>query len=282
MVLTSKPGRKGKGVLRHFFSTLCLLFLTGILAGAANAAPAKIVAVELTKSYAKAPKFTQGLFFHEGVLYETSGLYGLSELNLWELTEGQLNNLHSVMLPERVFAEGSTVAEGMIQILTWQGNALLRYDLESLTPIMAPRPKRVPGEGWGLTYDGEVLWRSDGSNTLWAHSPVDFSLLSGKELIITDNGVPVDKLNELEYEPESGLIYANILGSDLVAAIDPQSSSIVFYLDFTQLAAGMREIYQLKFQESVLNGLAFDQKGALFATGKHWPIVYEVSFLRPL
>ena len=68
-----------------------------------------------------------------------------------------------------------------------------------------------------MTTDGTYLIMSDGTNSLTYLDPVKFNPI--KTLRVTENGYPIDKLNELEFI--KGFIFANIWMSDFIVKIDP-------------------------------------------------------------
>src|SRR5688572_4898753 len=74
----------------------------------AKSAPVPVYGYEVVKSYPHDPKaFTQGLFFHNGFLYEGTGEYGKSELRKVEIETGKV--LQKVELPKKSFGEGITL-----------------------------------------------------------------------------------------------------------------------------------------------------------------------------
>src|SRR2546425_12429661 len=62
--------------------------------------------------------FTQGLVFHEGAFYESTGLNGASSLRKVELQTGKV--LEKVNVPSQYFAEGLAIFGGRLFQLTWQ------------------------------------------------------------------------------------------------------------------------------------------------------------------
>jgi glutaminyl-peptide cyclotransferase len=166
------------------------------------------------------------------------------------------------------------LAEGIVNVLSWRENMVLRYGSD-----LTPRGSLfLPGQGWGLTYDGKRIWRSDGSSRLYAHDPEDFSPV-GDPVEVSDAGVGPGPLNELEYDPATGLVFANVYQTDLVAAIDPETGSVMFWLDLSPIARPIRA--EIQNPDAVLNGLAIDANGRLFATGKMWNRLFELRFALP-
>jgi glutaminyl-peptide cyclotransferase len=221
------------------------------------------------------PLFTQGLFFDGGTLYESSGLYGRSRLDTFLIEEGvRLKGTGTLRFPPGFFAEGAALAGGRVLVLTWKEGTLFEVDPESLG---IKGSIFYQGEGWGLTYDGERLLSTDGTDLIKVRDPVGFQEVA-PPLRVKDRGRPVERLNELEWDPLGKVIYANIFQSDLVAAIDPASGSVLRYLDLSPLRR--RALAQRKPgwpEPDVANGLALDGSGGLYATGKLWGSLYLIK-----
>ncbi|MDR1298517.1 MAG: glutaminyl-peptide cyclotransferase [Deltaproteobacteria bacterium] len=223
--------------------------------------------------------FTQGLLFYGNRLYESTGLYGQSALHVFPASEleqpGGLGTEVVLGLPEEVFAEGIAEADGVVYILTWREGVILAVDPRA--GLRVARTVFQPGEGWGLAYDGSFFWRSDGSDRLQKIDPGTLAP-TGPPLLVRDGDKPVRQLNELEWDPRSRLLLANIWHSDLVAAISLDDGRVRFYLDLGSFAKEERDALGA---EATANGLALDDRGRLWATGKLWPRVYRVSYEAP-
>jgi len=100
--------------------------------------------------------FTQGLLLLEGKLYESTGLYGRSELRRDDPATGTV--LLRQTLSPRQFGEGLAEHGGVLYQLTWKENTVLLYNAATLARI-GEMPQG--GEGWGLASDGRELIRSD-------------------------------------------------------------------------------------------------------------------------
>jgi glutamine cyclotransferase len=210
--------------------------------------------------------FTQGLFFAGEDVYDSAGLYGQSKVRRYRLN-GEI--LAEKSFSSRFFAEGLALAAGSVYVLTWlEGTVFL---LDPLT-LEQKDAKFLPKESWGLTFDGTKLWRSDGSAKLWPH---DLNLKPfGSPVTVHDEGSVVTNLNELEYDPQTGLILANVLGQPKVAFIDPKNGQVKFWLDCAKISQKTAP----NNPEAVLNGLALDAAGRLYLTGKLWPKLYQVAW----
>ncbi len=223
--------------------------------------PAPVSGYRVVASYPHDPQaFTQGLVFHAGYLYESTGRD--SDLRQVRLETGEI--IHRIELENEYFGEGLALWRDRLVQLTWRAGIGFVYDRRSLE-----RRDRFsyPGEGWGLTHDGTHLIMSDGSATLRFLDPATFELQRTVE--VTDGRVPVEALNELEFV--RGEVYANVYRSDRIARIAPQSGRVVGWIDLEGLS-------RRQGQAGVLNGIAYDA-GAdrLFVTGKYWPRLFEIE-----
>jgi len=147
--------------------------------------------------------YTQGLLYHDGFLYEGTGMVGRSSLRKVELTTGRV--LQRVDLPSPYFGEGLVLWKDKLIQLTWQSKIGFVYDLATFKQLRAFNYSR---DGWGITQDGKRLIMSDGSSTLYFWDPETFKEIG--HLDVDDKGKPVSELNELEYI--RGEIYANVRG----------------------------------------------------------------------
>jgi glutaminyl-peptide cyclotransferase len=209
--------------------------------------------------------FTQGLLWHSGKLYESTGNYGHSSLREVRLETGDV--IRQVNLPRQLFAEGLAKVEGKLIQLTWREGIALVYDLRRLRES---RRIGYQGEGWGLSYDGTWLVMSDGSDVLTFRDPM--SLAVWKRLPVTSLGKPVRLLNELECA--QGAIFANIWQQTDIMRIEPETGKVTAVIDASILLS------RLKWPPGdVLNGIAYAaERGTFLLTGKYWPKVFEVKF----
>jgi glutamine cyclotransferase len=208
--------------------------------------------------------FTQGLVYADGVLYESTGLYGRSSLRRVALETGEVLQHHD--LPAEYFGEGLTLFDGRLIQLTWQNHIGFVYDAASFA---LQQTWTYPTEGWGLTHDGAHLIMSDGSARLRFLDPTTFQVQ--REVLVTDGGRPVVWLNELEYV--NGEVFANVWQTDRIARIDPKTGRVLGWIDLSGLLAP-----EERRSADVLNGVAYDaQNGRLFVTGKLWPKLFEIT-----
>ena len=69
--------------------------------------------------------FTQGLIYHDGLLYEGTGLYGRSSLRITVLSTGDI--IEQVDLPDDYFGEGMTIMGDRVYQVTWKENTGFIY-----------------------------------------------------------------------------------------------------------------------------------------------------------
>jgi glutaminyl-peptide cyclotransferase len=223
----------------------------------------------LLKSYPHdATAFTEGLFYLDGALYESTGLEGQSDIRKVTLKTGKV--VQRRVLDRRYFGEGIVNWKDRIVSLTWRHQQGFVWKLADLSPLSS---FRYPGEGWALTQDGRHIIMSDGTAQLRFLDPD--SLAEQRRITVTWNGRPVERLNELEYV--RGEVWANIWYDTKIARIDPATGAVKDWIDVAPLrkAAGVTD------SEAVANGIAYDAaKDRVFITGKNWPKLFEIRVER--
>ena len=170
--------------------------------------------------------YTQGLLYSGGVLYESTGEYGRSQVRRVERASGRV--LASVPLAPSRFGEGLALLRGHLYQLTWQSGIGYVYDVNTLTRTDSFTYK---GEGWGLTTDGSSLIMSDGTATLRFLNPRTFQVI--REVTVNDHGSPLSSVNALEYV--RGEVFANIYQSDWIVRIDPTTGRVRQWLNMEGL-----------------------------------------------
>jgi glutamine cyclotransferase len=197
-------------------------------------------------------------------LYQSSGLRGRSQVLVGTVDGSGVSARYH--FEPRYFAEGLTIVGEHAMVLTWKAGELFVLDKSNLR---LQYKLSYPGEGWGLAYDGQHLWLSDGSEHIARYTPDSMTALGSIE--VHDERGPVRRINELEYA--RGLLYANIWLSPRLIAIDPNSGRVVAEWDLRGLLPKSRNFGH----EAVANGIAYDpDSGHFWLTGKGWPLLYEV------
>jgi glutamine cyclotransferase len=261
------------------------------------AVPVPVYTYEVVKTYPHDPKaFTQGLIFHDGSLYESTGQEGKSSVRKVELETGKVAQKHDV--PPEMFAEGLALLGDKLYQITWQDKLAFEYSLADLKLL---REMSYSGEGWGLTSDGTNLIMSDGTHILRFVDPQSFKTVRSLAVFQTA-GKPLFLLNELEWI--KGEIWANIWHSEqtetstmqgrmpnigrpnVIARIDPASGNVIGWIDLSgispddqpKMSGDMEEYSGDPKAENTLNGIAYDEAGdRIFVTGKNWKKLYEIK-----
>lgn len=209
--------------------------------------------------------FTQGLLYHDGYLYESTGRNGQSSVRKVEIETGRVVQFQPV--DAIFFGEGLTLFDDRLIQLTWQSGIGFVYRLSDFSLLQR---FSYAGEGWGLTHDGERLILSDGTARLRFLDPESFRVM--QTVTVTDEGLPVTQLNELEYI--DGEVWANIWQRDVVARIDPESGNVLGWIDLSSLYP-----IDVRDRDAVVNGIAYDPADdRIFVTGKLWPMMFEIEF----
>lgn len=244
-----------------------LAFLLAALAGpAAGQAALPIAPAQVVATYPHDPRaYTEGLYFQDGYLFESTGTVGQSGLRKVALKTGKV--LARVAVDPPLYGEGIAPWGDTILSLTWKNGIGFRWSRDGFRKLGS---FGYDGEGWALTANGTDLIMSDGTAVLRFVDPETFSVR--RRLEVTVDGKPLGNLNELEYV--DGEILANVWLTDWIARIDPASGHVVGWIDVSELhrKAGNTA------QNDVANGIAWDSKRRrLFVTGKNWPYVFEIK-----
>jgi len=213
-----------------------------------------------------ADAYTQGLFYDNGNLYESTGIQGKSSLRIVNIASGKPIKL--VSLSGEFFGEGIALMKNQVYQVTYKSQVGFVYDKNSLEQIRSFDYQIK--EGWGLTTDNKNLIMSDGSAQLYFIEPEYFTQVDKIEVF--NNKGMIDSLNELEYF--NGHILANVYGQSFIVVIDPATGKVTGKINLHELIPEGSEGDYGK----VLNGIAYNpQTGHLYVTGKHWPVLYEIA-----
>jgi glutamine cyclotransferase len=218
--------------------------------------------------------FTEGLLFHDGQLYESTG------------SPAELANTKSIVGPvdlktgkidakieidkSKFFGEGITILNDKLYQLTYKNQICFIYDAKTFKPI--GNYKYSNAEGWGMTHDGKSIIMSDGTDKITYWSPADMSV--EKTLSVKANGQAQVYLNELEYI--NGFIYANIWQTTQIAKIDPNTGNIVGVIDIANI---FNDAKAKSANIDVPNGIAYNKENdQIYITGKLWKNIYQIQF----
>ena len=268
-----------KAVARSQYLLLALCWLTGCndpsKDGSPVLPPIPIINYSVGHVYPHdTTSYTEGLVFHDHHLFESSGApegypQTRSMIGIDDLGTGKVNK--KIELDRRkYFGEGIVFFKDRLYQLTYTNQIGFVYDAGTFHRVDSFRYQNK--EGWALTTDSLSLIMSDGTSHLTYFDPV--SLKPVKTLVVTENGAPLDSLNELEYIHH--YIYANRYTYNYVVKIDPASGKVLGRLDLTSL---VEQEKNRNPGSDVLNGIAYDPgTDKIYVTGKLWSGIYEIVF----
>jgi glutaminyl-peptide cyclotransferase len=255
-----------------FRAMLPRCFLVFCLWACAAPAPAGIPAYtfDIVHTYPHdSTAFTEGLFYLNGFLYESTGLEQHSTIRKVRLESGQV--IQKIDIPPQYFGEGIVNWKNQLVSLTWKSQVGFVFDLAT---FKQQKQFGYQGEGWALTQDGKQIIMSDGTSELRFFNPG--TLKETSRITVTLAGKPLRNVNELEWV--KGEIYANVWQTNWIVRIQPHTGEVVGLIDLTGLLPRPDFIAG---QTDVLNGIAYDARSdRLFVTGKNWPKLFEIRLRR--
>jgi glutaminyl-peptide cyclotransferase len=197
-----------------------------------------------------------------------------------KLETGEVVQQHD--LPPEFFGEGIIKWKDKLYQLTYKTEVGFIYDFNTFEK---KGEFHYPGQGWSFTTDGKQIYM-DGSRNVNADASNPEIRIWDPETLketgvikVTDEGQPVENLNELEWV--KGELFANIWQTDRIARIDPKTGKVVGWIDLTGLLAASDIVDTGDFKTDVLNGIAYDaQHDRLFVTGKNWPKLFEIKLTK--
>lgn len=247
--------------------TVFTIILMSLLILSCADAQVKEYSLEVVAEYPHdTESYTQGLFFNDGQMYESTGLHGKSTFRMVDMQTGKA--LKRLDFDDKYFVEGSVMWKGNLYILTWETKMAFIYDAATLE---YKSTWKYPREGWGITTDGKQLIASDGSAYLYFMNE-NFAL--DRKVRVTIEDRPIRFINELEYI--DGKIWANVYTSDEIVIINPKDGKIQGVVD----CRGLLPKELRTPTTDVLNGIAYNPAdGKIYLTGKNWPKLYEVRLV---
>ncbi len=251
---------------RRLGAVTALLLVCWPLAGAPVIAAVPVYDYEIIHTYPHDPAaFTEGLFYLDGFLYESTGLERHSTIRKVRIATGAV--VQHLDIPAQYFGEGIVNWQGRLFSLTWKSGVGFVWDLAS---FKRQREFHYAGEGWALTQDGRQLIMSDGTPELRFLNPA--TLRETRRVSVTLEGKPLRNINELEWI--KGEIYANVWETDWIVRIDPATGQVLGLINLTGLLSSDDKPFS---PDGVLNGIAYDARhDRLFVTGKNWPKLFEI------
>lgn len=225
--------------------------------------------IKLIKSYPyNIALYTEGIQVINNNVILSTGLYGVSQIGVLNLTTGNVSN--SKFLPTEYFAEGLTYDGKNIWQLTWKEHTAFLRNADTFDEI---KRFSYEGEGWGLCFDGTYLVMSNGTNQLIYRDKTDFHII--KTIDVNLDNLKNLQMNELEYH--DGYIYANIYKTYDIIKIDPNTGQVVKVYDASVL---LNDASFAEYDENIygiMNGIAHVKGNTFLLSGKNWARIFEVE-----
>jgi len=205
--------------------------------------------------------WAEGLLVSEGILWESTGLEGKSQVRGLDKTTGQV--LWAIPNPQGFFGEGLVRAFGKTYLLSYTEGEAYLFDRDAAEPYTLFA--RYEGEGWGLTATDKYLINSNGSANLYYRDPETFEVV--REAPVEYERQPVPRLNELEFD--GTYIWANQWQTNFVYRIKESDPSEVVRFELpAEVCAG-----------GTPNGIAWDEEERLFyLTGQSCAEIWKARF----
>lgn len=218
--------------------------------------------------------YTEGLGYYDGKFLESTGEKGKSELKWVNVNTGK--TIQKTQLAPQYFGEGSVKIGDKIIMLTWQEQTGFVFDSNTLKKI-SEFSYTAGREGWGMTFDGERILTTEGSNSIIFLDKNTYKKTGSIE--VYDDKGKIDNLNELEFI--DGKIYANVYTKNYIIIINPKSGAVEGKIDMSGLLPADYFKTDDEIGNNVLNGIAYDKTTKrLFVTGKKWPSIFEIKLIQ--
>ena len=223
--------------------------------------------------------FTQGLVFQspDTLLESTGSVGGPSTMRQVDLKTGEV--VKKTELDREYFAEGLTALKSTATLaqITWKKNTGFLYDASTLEKV--GEFKTPLNDGWGLTTDPNdpnnviITDASDLLTFAKIEPGTDQEWPLVKQVKITDGDRAIRFTNELE--TVGGEIWANVIETECIVRIDPETGKVVGWINLQGLK---QQCDPNPIRGNVMNGIAFDvENNRLFVTGKKWSSLFEVE-----
>lgn len=219
--------------------------------------------------------FTEGLFFHEQQLFESTGSpdnlpQTKSLIGIVDLTNGKFTKKIEIDR-NKYFGEGACILNNQLFQLTYKNKIGFIYNANNFEP--KGQFSYLSNEGWGLTTNGKDLIMSDGTNIITFLNPQTFTIT--KTIDVNEYNVAIDYVNELEYV--NGFIYANIYMKNEILKINAETGDVVGRIDLNPILQEAQKRYPYSLET---NGIAYNpQSNTFLVTGKMWPYYFEIELL---
>ncbi len=251
-------------MISPLFSKSLQRFYRPLLRIAARMAVPRVVPRIVCRLSHDSSAFTQGILYHQGILYESTGQYGKSCLQSIDLNRERV--LFRQPLPNDEWGEGIALLDDHIVQLTWKSQIAYVYSIPDLKVV---DHIHFQGEGWGLSSWNNGYVMSDGSSLLTFRNK-HFDVI--RTLKAYSNMVPMSGLNDLQ--TVENMIYSNMFYRDEILEINSDSGMVLRFIDCKELV----QLAAPQNRNHIINGIAYNEDEKLFyVTGKFWSGLFVIE-----
>lgn len=168
-------------------------------------------------------EYRQGLTYARGVLFESAGLYGQSDVRILDRTTAAVEK--KTDMDKKYFAEGITYYKDKLIQITWKLQQGFVYDIDTLEEIDRFKFETTVNQGWGITWDRckDELIVTDGSSNLHFWDPNTFQEIR-RVPVTRMSGLGAGQMNEIEFW--RGRVLANVWHEDVILVINPETGVV--------------------------------------------------------
>jgi glutaminyl-peptide cyclotransferase len=241
-------------------------------------------------------------FFGEGIAHYRTTI--TSALNFADETGDTVATTSSIHVLQLTWQERVVLEYAITQEIQLSNDTPSRSSLNTANALSVPPPisnwtfASTTNEGWGITYvaDGHFWIVSDGSHVLhfWnATTRQEIKRVPVRYQTVSDTKPrPMKHLNELEWDPASQTVLANVWLKDAIVRIDPTSGFVLVIYDLkslfpvrprgTDVLNGIALVYDASWTTATTTALGVEptkNKNTMdqyWVTGKYWPNMYHV------
>lgn len=167
--------------------------------------------------------YSQGLTYARGVLFESAGRYGRSDVRILDRETALVEK--KVSMESQYFAEGLTYYKDTLIQITWKERRGFVYNITNLEQISSFSFETTVNQGWGITWDrcNDEIIVTDGSTNLHFWDPNTLKQIRKIKVTRLD-GSDAKEMNEIEFW--RGRVLANIWYEDVILVINPETGEV--------------------------------------------------------
>lgn len=237
--------------------------------------------------------YTEGIVITESKIYLSGGGYGESSLVRcdYDKIKQVFSNCKSINIEKKYFAEGIALIKDKIYMLTYMEKDILVFNSD-MSPYNDGKYYQIQSmpsqlrEGWGLYYNKNKVYSTDGSDKIFVLNPNDLSQVV-KEIQVSENGYYINNLNHImvikdDNGNDTEEAYINIYLTEFIIKVDLNSGKVLKRYSANEVINKEIELNKslslndIKYNGYVCNGI-YQIGNQIFITGKNWSRIFLVD-----